>query len=433
VALGVSGDRTVVVTVRPHTGYIGEEFAGSSPPPYVLVQPDDRGTAAGILYAAHWIAWRDPEATVAIFPSDHFILGEATFMATSEVAARRATPRRVVLLGSASRRRVRLDRAGLAGRRPRGVVSSSQFWEKPSEARVQLCLTSGCVWNTAIVVGRADALIRLGALALPEMSARLAGIQRFLDSDEEGAALHQAYALMSRASFARAVLEPHPERLGVSRLPRVSWCDLGSPRRVLEVLARMRVRPAWADLPELPAAPASPRPRAGRRRPPRRPRRVDPLMPACFRDAAGLRAVPGRGLAAAARSQGLCGPRARDQSEGLADPDRNPKMQERLRGRDGREDRTRRSTTTSSTSYGRKRDFARTCRSPSVGRTRGPRSAVVVRGPAPRRQAPYHDFRLELTAAGRATKPKQPALGHRARNGKAARGGSSPRVLGASS
>ncbi|MEX2220753.1 MAG: sugar phosphate nucleotidyltransferase [Candidatus Rokuibacteriota bacterium] len=144
-----------------------------------------------------------------------------------------------------------------------GVLSMvRQFLEKPPEARAQLCLTSGCLWNTAIVVARADTLVRLGALALPEMSARLARIQDFLDSDEEVSALHQAYALMSRASFSRAVLEPHPERLAVSRLPRVTWCDLGSPRRVLEVLARMRVRPAWADVPELSAPVSTPEPAA---------------------------------------------------------------------------------------------------------------------------------------------------------------------------
>ncbi|MGH7350030.1 MAG: sugar phosphate nucleotidyltransferase, partial [Candidatus Rokuibacteriota bacterium] len=102
VALGISGERIVVVTVRRHTAYIGEEFAGSSQPPYVLVQPDDRGTAAAILYAAHWIAWRDPAATVAIFPSDHFILGEATFMAHVTEVARSLErhPDRVVLLGA---------------------------------------------------------------------------------------------------------------------------------------------------------------------------------------------------------------------------------------------------------------------------------------------------------------------------------------------
>ncbi len=84
------------------------------------------------------------------------------------------------------------------------------------------------------------------------MSGRLAGLRRFLDSDREVRAVQEAYALLNRASFSRAVLEPHPEHLGVSRLPRVTWCDLGSPRRVLHVLARMRVRPAWADLIDAP-------------------------------------------------------------------------------------------------------------------------------------------------------------------------------------
>jgi len=79
------------------------------------------------------------------------------------------------------------------------------------------------------------------------MSARLARIRTFEDTEEEPAAVHQAYALMPRASFSRAVLEPHPERLAVSRLSRVTWYDLGSPRRVLDVVARMRVRPAWVD------------------------------------------------------------------------------------------------------------------------------------------------------------------------------------------
>jgi mannose-1-phosphate guanylyltransferase len=260
VALGMSMDRTMVVTVRRHAPYIGEEFTGSSQPPYVLVQPEDRGTAAGILYAAHRIAWRDPVATVAIFPSDHFILGEATFMAHVEEVARAVErhPDRVVLLGAqptSPEGDYGWIEPGLpADGHPGSVATVRHFWDKPSEARTQQCLTSGCLWNTGIVVARADALVRLGATALPEMSARLAHLERFLDSDEEGAALYQAYALMPRASFSRAVLEPHPERLAVSRLPRVSWCDLGTPRRVLEVLARMRVRPAWAE-PELPAAP----------------------------------------------------------------------------------------------------------------------------------------------------------------------------------
>jgi len=260
VALRISTNRTVVVTVRAHAGYIAEEFTGRADPPYVLAQPSDRGTAAGVLYPTHWIAWRNPGATVAIFPADHFILGEATFMARVEEVARSVDrhPDRIVLLGA----QPTSPEGGYGWIEPGspidghdGVVSAvRQFWEKPPEARVQMCLASGCLWNTAVVVAKVGALVKLGAEALPEMSGRLAGIERFVDLEEELAAVHQAYALMARASFSRHVLEARPERLGVSPLPRVTWYDVGTPRRVLDVLARMRVRPAWADLVYQPAA-----------------------------------------------------------------------------------------------------------------------------------------------------------------------------------
>lgn len=262
IALGVSTERTVVVTVRPHTAYIAEEFTGASAPPYVLVQPSDRGTAAGVLYPAHWIAWRNPEATVAIFPSDHFILGEATFMSHVVEVARSLDrhPERVVLLGvqptSPEGEYGWID-PGSPIDGHGGVVSTvRQFWEKPSESRVQTCLASGCLWNTAIVVAKVSALIRLGEMALPDMTSRLAWLGRFVDQDDEPAAVHQAYALMTRASFSRDVLERYPEHLAVSPLSRVTWTDLGSPRRVLDVLARMRVRPTWAEPVESPAVPA---------------------------------------------------------------------------------------------------------------------------------------------------------------------------------
>jgi len=213
VALRISPSRTVVVTVRSHTGYIAGEFTGQAEPPYVLVQPADRGTAAGVLYPAHWISWRNPEATVAIFPSDHFVLGEATFMAHVAEVARSLDrhPDRVVLLG-APPTSPENDYGWIEPGSPidghDGVVSAvRQFWERPPEAQVQMCLASGCLWNTAIVVAKVATLVELGSHAIPKMSERLARIERFVDHDEEPAAVHQAYALMTRASFARDVLE----------------------------------------------------------------------------------------------------------------------------------------------------------------------------------------------------------------------------------
>ncbi len=55
------------------------ELTGSRAP-QVLVQPVNRGTAARVLFPSHCVQWQDPEATVAVFPSDHFILEERVFM-----------------------------------------------------------------------------------------------------------------------------------------------------------------------------------------------------------------------------------------------------------------------------------------------------------------------------------------------------------------
>jgi mannose-1-phosphate guanylyltransferase len=258
VALAVPAARTVLVTHRQHIPYLTEEFAGSTEPPYVLVQPEDRGTAAGILYAAHWIAWRDPAATIAVFPSDHVILGEATFMSHVTHLARGLGrgPDRLVLLGaqptSPEADNGWIEPASPATAPDEEICRVRRFWK--ADAAAPRWPGAGCLASTGVMVARAATLVRLGAEALPEMSARLAGIQAFWNTDEQGRAVQQAFARMPRAGFARSVLEPYPERLAVSGLPRVSWYDLGQPHQVLEVLSRMRVRPAWAALPGRPSA-----------------------------------------------------------------------------------------------------------------------------------------------------------------------------------
>ncbi|HEY7040994.1 MAG TPA: sugar phosphate nucleotidyltransferase [Methylomirabilota bacterium] len=261
VALGVSPERTIVVTVRAHTAYIAEEFRGCAAPPYVLVQPEDRGSAAGALYATHWIGWREPEATVAIFPSDHFVLGEATLMAQVLDAARALDrhPGRIVLLGAPA--------AGPAGEDgwiepgepldDDGALSTVRgLRAKPADSPAPSPGLADGLWNTAIVVARARTLVGLGELALPDLSRRLAGIGRFAGGDDEPAAVHQAYALMPRARFCRDLLAPHPEHLAVCPLQRVTWSDLGSARRVADVLTRARVRPSWAEPVDPSAIPA---------------------------------------------------------------------------------------------------------------------------------------------------------------------------------
>lgn len=251
VALAIPDDRVTVVTHQSHDRYLAAELAGGRRP-RVLAQPEDRGTAAGVLFPAHWISWQDPGATVAVFPSDHFILEEAAFMAhVQEVAAFVGRhPERVVLLGARATAAETeygwiepaepiAESAGASVRRVR------RFWEKPSKATARACLERGYLWNTFVLIAKAARLIEAGKLFLPDLTDRLSRIKPFAGTDEERWAIGQAYALAPTANFSRAILEPCPPFLAVSPLPALTWSDWGTPDRVLESLRTAGISPAW--------------------------------------------------------------------------------------------------------------------------------------------------------------------------------------------
>jgi mannose-1-phosphate guanylyltransferase len=258
VALAIPASHTVVVTLRDHAPYFAGQWAGPEPP-HLLVQPADRGTAPGILFPVHWISRRDPGATVVVFPSDHFISDEERFMAhiTRIAAWVEEHADRLVLLGARATS-PEVEYGWLELGRPldassdRPVWEVRRFWEKPSEERARTCLEAGCLWNTFILVGKAATFRRAGRAAVPEVEERLARAEPFLRADEEAWALHQAYALMPRANFSRSVLEPCPPFLAVAALPRLAWSDLGSPRRVFDVLGRVQNLPPWVLASDLP-------------------------------------------------------------------------------------------------------------------------------------------------------------------------------------
>lgn len=258
VALAIPSERTVLVTVRSHARWMAEECAGAGP--RVLVQPEDRGTAAGVLFPAHWISWQDPEATVAVFPSDHFILEEAAFMRhVLEVAAVVSqNPGWLVLLG-ARPAEPEPEYGWIEPGEPLGDGPGGPLWrvrrfhEKPSLETAQACLAGGWLWNTFAFVAKLATLLEAGRQLLPRLSDRLARIAPFAGTEDEPWAIQQAYALAPKANFSRAVLEPCPSFLAVSRLPALTWSDWGTPERVLKSLRGAGIFPPWLTTVERPA------------------------------------------------------------------------------------------------------------------------------------------------------------------------------------
>ena len=254
VGLLVPPERTVVVTLQAHARYLDREFC-DRPRPSILSQPENRGTAAGILLAAHWIETRDPGATMVCFPSDHRVVEETAFMAHVEKVAAfvERQPRWIVLLGAQPSQPETEYGWIESGDRVEGdgqrcdlpIYRIRRFREKPSKEVAEALMAGGALWNTFVFAARATVLLSAGRECAPALCDRLARLPAFTGTEHERWALRHAYALAPTVNFSRSILEVCPQPLAVSKLPGVTWCDLGSPERVVQVLTKLGVSAPW--------------------------------------------------------------------------------------------------------------------------------------------------------------------------------------------
>jgi len=252
VGLRIPCERTLVMALREHASFLESEFAGA-PAPRLLVQPSDRGTAAAILLAAHRISWWDPQAIIALFPSDHFVLEETAFMdhVAGVVVTVEQRPECMILLG-AQPTDPETEYGWIEPGEPLGQTAIGplyrvrRFWEKPTLETARVCLASGGLWNTFVAVAKASTLIDLGRQWLPALHRQVARLAQFADTANASREMQETYTAMQSVNFSKAVLDHCPPSLVVSRLPALTWCDWGTPERVLESLRRQGVLPPWA-------------------------------------------------------------------------------------------------------------------------------------------------------------------------------------------
>jgi hypothetical protein len=62
----------------------------------------------------------------------------------------------------------------------------------------------------------------------------------------EARAIREAYSAVPNTNFSHSVLGRCPHSLVVSKLPSLTWCDWGTPDRVLQTLRKVGISPTWA-------------------------------------------------------------------------------------------------------------------------------------------------------------------------------------------
>ena len=243
------GDQQVVVVTRPHEPYYRALVADLSPG-RLVVQPRNRGTAAGLLYPLLRIAELNGDAMLAVFPSDHFVDDDPAFMSTvsGAIDAARARPDLVVLLGIEAGApepeygwiEPAAEPLPLDGE---PVFPIRRFWEKPSPELAHGLFARGCLWNSFVMVGRVRAFLDLVAAGTPGLLRAFRPIRRAIGTPRERAVAERVYATLPEVNFSEHVLVPSVARLGVVRVKGVQWSDWGNPERVLTTIARMGLRP----------------------------------------------------------------------------------------------------------------------------------------------------------------------------------------------
>jgi mannose-1-phosphate guanylyltransferase len=215
----------------------------------VIVQPQNRGTAHGVLLSVLAILERDPLARIVFLPADHFVLDEnALARALRDLVTHLAhNPDGLTLIGiepgdpDPELGYIVPGRALSDGSR-----TVACFVEKPPPAKARELLGAKALWNSFIFGARAAALLgvlraRLGT-TVEDMATALARDAR----DRDARALVQLYKRLALTDFSRDILQPARARLRVIRAPACGWNDLGTPRRVAQTLRLLARRASHA-------------------------------------------------------------------------------------------------------------------------------------------------------------------------------------------
>lgn len=231
--------RTCAVVARDHRRF-WEPQLWSLGARNIIVQPQNRGTAIGVLLPLLHILERDPGARIVLLPSDHHVRDAHTLGAA--------------LMDTAHLVRWRTEAVFLLGIEPEdpdpelgylvpgavddnGALTVSRFVEKPSAGEARELMGARGLWNSFILAAAGTALLELFEQRIPELVQSLrTAVQEDGGSPLECRAAATLYERLPTVDFSRDILMGQEDRLRVAPVPACGWSDLGTPIRVARAL-----------------------------------------------------------------------------------------------------------------------------------------------------------------------------------------------------
>jgi len=211
-------------------------------PKAIILEPVARNTAAAIAVAALALARDDPDAILAVMPSDHVVRDEGRFVESVKRAAKVAATGKLVLFGIRPKEPhtgygyIRKG-AALEGADD-GAFSVEAFFEKPDAATAQRYLAEGGYYcNSGIFILHARTFLDELACLEPRILAAARGALARSEEDLEFLRLDaKCFSTSPKISVDYAVME---KTAAATMLPiDVGWNDVGSWASLWEIAPR---------------------------------------------------------------------------------------------------------------------------------------------------------------------------------------------------
>jgi len=210
----------------------------------IFVQPLNRDTGPGMVFALLTMEYAYGDAIVAVFPTDHYVDKDFTFMAHVMRAMNAISymPDKIALLGVAPDR----PETGYGYILPAGPLKISgnvfhvdAFTEKPNSENARDIIGRGGLWNTLVMVFRLSRMLEL----VQEMAPREVGVLLELRSSPEKAAA--LYRTIRPWNFSTQLLAQIPQHLIVLKVSNVFWSDWGTREAIERTYRLLNLPPSW--------------------------------------------------------------------------------------------------------------------------------------------------------------------------------------------
>lgn len=233
-------ERIFVVTVDEQAREMQAQ-APDIPVENYIIEPAPRGTASAVGLAAMALMKRDPQASIAVLSSDHFIRNVDLFHYLLKASFEVAADGYLVVLGitptnpSTAYGYIQQGQA-LDGEYKYPAYRVKNFKEKPDEQTAQQLLRSGDhSWNGGMFIWRADAILREIQRQMPDLHSTLERIGSHWGTRDYESALRDHWPGLKTETVDYGIMEK-AERVAVLPAGGLGWSDVGMWSSLFEVL-----------------------------------------------------------------------------------------------------------------------------------------------------------------------------------------------------